>query len=331
MRSRPTRRMAATVVLAMMVAALPLLAAELPPGGTFLDDDQNVHEGYIEAIAAEGITRGCNPPTNDRYCPADEVTRGQMAAFLVRALDLPAGGPSPFTDDDDSVFEADISALAAAGITRGCNPPTNDNFCPDDPVDRGQMAAFLVRAFDYSDPGDGDLFVDDDGSIFEGDIDRLGTAGVTKGCNPPTNDRFCPDDSVLRDQMASFLGRALGLTPTTPPPRPTTTTTSTTTSSTSTTTSTSVPEDSALFEMSSVSFVPTSHTVSAPAEISWRNESGIAHNVTSSGGPWPFDVDVDMPSGADDLVIDLVTPGVYTFFCSIHVDFGMTGSVTVTG
>ena len=36
--------------------------AELGPGGSFVDDDGNVHEAYIEAIAAEGITRGCNPP-----------------------------------------------------------------------------------------------------------------------------------------------------------------------------------------------------------------------------------------------------------------------------
>ena len=43
------------------------------------------------------------------------------------------------------------------------------------------MAAFLVRALGLTDDGDGDLFIDDDGSIFEGDIDRLGTAGDYKG------------------------------------------------------------------------------------------------------------------------------------------------------
>jgi hypothetical protein len=72
------------------------------------------------------------------------------------------------------------------------------------------MAAFLVRALDYADDGGGDLFIDDDTSIFEGDIDRLGTAGVTKGCNPPSNDRYCPDSDVTRAQMAAFLHRALG-------------------------------------------------------------------------------------------------------------------------
>src|SRR5690606_9784835 len=106
-----------------------------------------------------------------------------------------------------------------AGITRGCNPPANDRFCPDDHVTRGQMAAFLVRALGYTDDGGGDHFDDDDTSVFESDIDRLRTAGVTFGCNPPDNTRFCPDDHVTRGQMASFLTRALDLTPpTTPPP-----------------------------------------------------------------------------------------------------------------
>jgi hypothetical protein len=69
-----------------------------------------------------------------------------MAAFLVRALDLPAGASNVFADDNGLVFEDDIEALAAAGITRGCNPPTNDRYCPNNNVTRGQMAAFLIRA-----------------------------------------------------------------------------------------------------------------------------------------------------------------------------------------
>jgi hypothetical protein len=203
-----------------MVGISVAVAGELPPGGSFVDDDGNIHEGNIEAIAAEEITKGCNPPTNDRYCPDSTVTRGQMAAFLVRALDLPTTSLGFFTDIGDSVFEVDINTLAVAGITKGCNPPTNDRYCPDATVTRGQMAAFLVRGFGYTDAGEGDLFTDDDGSIFEADIDRLGTADVTKGCNPPENTRYCPDTTVKRDQMASFLARALGLAPIVPVPLP---------------------------------------------------------------------------------------------------------------
>ncbi|VAW07292.1 T1SS secreted agglutinin RTX, partial [hydrothermal vent metagenome] len=168
--------------------------------------------GFVNNIlwlAEAGITKGCNPPTNDEFCPDDPVTRGQMAAFLVRFLGLTDdGGGNSFIDDDASMFEADIAKLAAAGITKGCNPPTNDRFCPDDPVTRGQMAAFLVRALVLTDDGGGNSFIDDDGSMFEADIAKLAAAGVTKGCNPPTNDRFCPDDSVTRGQMAAFLNRA---------------------------------------------------------------------------------------------------------------------------
>jgi hypothetical protein len=151
-----------------------------------------------------------------------------MAAFLVRALDLPAGGTVDFVDDDGSVFKSDIEALAAAGITRGCNPPENNRFCPDASVTRGQMAAFLVRALFCPDasvtrgqmaaflvraldlPAGGTVdFVDDDGSVFESDIEALAAAGITLGCNPPTNDMFCPAASVTRAQMAAFLHRAL--------------------------------------------------------------------------------------------------------------------------
>ena len=47
-------------------------------------------------------------------------------------------------------------------------------------------------------------------SIFERDIDCLATAGVTKGCNPPDNTRYCPTGYVTRGQMAAFLHRAPG-------------------------------------------------------------------------------------------------------------------------
>lgn len=176
---------------------------DVPADHLFADD--------VEWLASEGITKGCNPPENTLFCPDDFVTRGQMAAFLVRALGYTEGlGANLFVDDDGNTFENDIDRLGTAGVTKGCNPPVNNGYCPGDFVTRGQMAAFLVRALGYTDDGGGDLFIDDDSSTFESDIDRLGTAGVTKGCNPPVNNEFCPNDLVTRAQMAAFLHRALG-------------------------------------------------------------------------------------------------------------------------
>ena len=174
----------------------------MPPGHLF--------EGNVTWLADNGITRGCNPPRNDLFCPDAVVTREQMASFLVRAFDLAPASASPFVDTAGSVHEADIAALEQAGITRGCNPPDNDRFCPRSAVTRGQMAAFLARALHLTGSGDGSRFVDDDGSIFEHQIESLAAAGITRGCNPPGNDRFCPHDPVRRGQMAAFLHRALG-------------------------------------------------------------------------------------------------------------------------
>ena len=106
----------------------------------FTDDNSSIYQTDINRLAASGITKGCSATT---FCPAANVTRGQMAAFLVRALSLPAASTDYFSDDNGTTFEHDINALAAAGITKGCTATT---FCPNADVTRGQMAAFLHRA-----------------------------------------------------------------------------------------------------------------------------------------------------------------------------------------
>ncbi len=166
--------------------------------GTFADDDESVFEGDIEWLFTSGITQGCS---DTLFCPDDPVTRGQMAAFIGRAQNLPADDGDYFTDDDSSVFEGDIDALAASGVTQGCTPT---RFCPDDVVTRGQMAAFLTRAYNLP-AADSDFFTDDDGTVFESDINRLAASGITAGCSGSS---FCADEPITRGQMAAFLRRA---------------------------------------------------------------------------------------------------------------------------
>ena len=116
--------------------------------GRFADDETSPHQASIEAIADAGITDGCNPPTDNRFCPSLDVPRAELAAFLDRALDLPDAAHDHFSDDTRSVFEADINAVAAADVSAGCNPPDNDRYCPERSVPRGEMATFLARAVD---------------------------------------------------------------------------------------------------------------------------------------------------------------------------------------
>ena len=154
----------------------------------------------IQWIFNAGLTKGCSI---ERYCPNDNVTRGQMAAFLSHALELPETATDYFTDDDGTTFEKHINRLREAGITFGCTATT---YCPNGTVTRGQMAAFLSRALDLPATAT-DYFTDDEESTFEDNINRLRASGITSGCTPTT---FCPDGTVTRGQMAAFLHRAFG-------------------------------------------------------------------------------------------------------------------------
>jgi parallel beta-helix repeat protein len=167
-------------------------------------------EDYINSIYYAGITVGC---AAGMYCPGNNVTREQMAAFIVRAV---AGEPPSdycdtgisFSDvQTTSVFCKYIKKLVELGITQGC---AAGMYCPTDNVLRQQMAAFIVRAVegeplaDYCNTGIG--FTDvETASVFCKYIKRLVELGVTQGC---AAGKYCPLDDVLRDQMAAFLARA---------------------------------------------------------------------------------------------------------------------------
>jgi hypothetical protein len=209
--SRGTRTMMTGVLAMALLALTPLGSNALEPGGTFGDDDGSVHEASIEAIADVGITLGCNPPVNDLYCPDRAVTREQMATFLTRALDLPAGS-AVFTDTAGSVHEANISALAAAGITQGCNPPVNDMFCPDKSVTRAQMATFLTRALNLdASPRIVVSHGEDLAGVELGTAEAETMAELTSLFGPPTEDLadrcpyFIPDPNMRYVRWGSLI------------------------------------------------------------------------------------------------------------------------------
>lgn len=181
--------------------------------GRFVDDDGNPHETDIEEISRLGITLGCNPPSNDRYCPAQSVTRAEMAAFLVRALDEGANLPAYLGLFSDVVpgawYTPFVERLAQLGVTTG---ETDGTYRPNAAVSRAEMSAFLIRAFA---PGGSVVpigrFVDlPAGEWYAGFAEGLYVLGVTKGCSTSPL-AYCPAAPVRRDQMASFLVRSLPL------------------------------------------------------------------------------------------------------------------------
>ena len=141
-----------------------------------------------------------------------------MAIWLVRVLEDDEPPPveaSRFDDVDGAVWEARyIERLAELGVTAGCKVDPL-RYCPGQPVSRGQMASFLVRAFDLQ-PAGGAGFADTAGSTHESAIDALAATGITAGCDTAPL-RYCPHRPVTRAEMATFLARALGLIASPPP------------------------------------------------------------------------------------------------------------------
>jgi hypothetical protein len=163
---------------------------------------------YIEAIYGAGITTGCG---SGNYCPANPVTRDQMAAFIIRAKEgepATACSVAPFTDvQAGNAFCKYIKRLVALSITTGCG---GGNYCPSQAVDRQQMAAFIVRALEgepastYCSSGSPFADVPASNTMCKY-IKRLAELQVTTGCG---GGNYCPSQTVTRDQMAAFLARA---------------------------------------------------------------------------------------------------------------------------
>lgn len=133
--------------------------------------------------------------------------------YLLNAptLDAPvdqAAYAGHFADDDGSVHEPAIDTLYEAGITAGCevDPP---RYCPDALITRGQIAAFVARTFGLA-PTDVDFFSDDDGTLFEDDINAVTAAGIGFGCS---DTEYCPDRPLLREEMAEVLVRSFSVAP----------------------------------------------------------------------------------------------------------------------
>ncbi len=127
-----------------------------PATGTIFADVplSNPFAPWIEALALLGITGGCSggpPPAPVNYCPDAIVNRQQMAVFLLKTLEgsgyTPPDAVGIFQDVPlTNPFVKWIEELYARGVTGGC-VPNPLQYCPGNPTNRQQMAAFLVKTF----------------------------------------------------------------------------------------------------------------------------------------------------------------------------------------
>lgn len=197
--------------LALVVAATAPSPAATGGAGGFTDvNEGGTHQPAITALAEMGVFEDtlCG---EGLFCPLEPVERWVMAVWLVRALggEGATTGTSRFADvDAERWWSPYAEELADREITGGCDTAPL-RYCPDKTLNRGQMASFLVRAFDLELAESSAGFADvNEGSTHEDNIDALAAAGITEGCG--TNPlRYCPREKVNRGQMATFLHRAL--------------------------------------------------------------------------------------------------------------------------
>jgi len=145
---------AGSVLAVAVLAALPATVRAQPAmpyqTGAAAQTFTDIHGGEwfaeaVETLAAAGIVNGRD---DGSFGPGEPVTRGQLAAFLARVLDLPERMANPFADVTyRDWFCGAVGALCEAGLVSGTGP---DVFSPNLPVSRQQAATLVMRSFAYA-------------------------------------------------------------------------------------------------------------------------------------------------------------------------------------
>jgi hypothetical protein len=192
---------------------------------SFADVGSGPHWVNIVCMADYGITEGV-APDGTNYAPRRAVTRGQMSSFIVRFIEdytdeeMPEGDPERFDDvpetDGQYVHATNIHKLAEADIVRGTNASGGDSFAPQQDVNRMQMGTFIRHALSWIDDGEArnesapppsehSYFPDKSAPVHLDNVDAIAHVGIVEGFQDGT---YGPTQSVLRDQMASYVMRA---------------------------------------------------------------------------------------------------------------------------
>lgn len=120
------------------------ISAPAPKSDHFGDDNGHPAEGAINALVEAGVGTSC---AEDRFCPDRPITRGEMAALIVRTLQIKATvDPGRYSDLGDSLYREPMAKLAAAGGIKSCDPPLNRKLCPLATVARGEGIYAVVMA-----------------------------------------------------------------------------------------------------------------------------------------------------------------------------------------
>ena len=198
-----------TVTLVAMLIAGSVAAQETPAPQPLTP----VQRRAVRAFAADGILEGTSCSVED--C-SGTVLRWEVAVWIIRLLDYEPTPHEAFADVDSEQPYADfVETLYDKNITVGCIVDPL-RFCPERPTSRGQMAAFVTRAYDLDDTDPRHGFLDVSPThIFRDHIAALQNAGILSAdCNEGER-LFCSGQPVAAAEAVEWLYRAKLLSPTT--------------------------------------------------------------------------------------------------------------------
>ncbi|MGG0291832.1 S-layer homology domain-containing protein [Bacillus pacificus] len=197
-----TAAMVAGVVAPVATAAEESAFKDVPKGHWSAD--------AINSMAAQGIIVGTG---NGLFGFGDDVTRAQVATFMVKAKGIePGSTKTPFTDvPESSIYAKFIAAAEANKIMAGLG---DNKFGPDEKLTRAQMAQLLVNAYGFkADENNKKSFNDIEGlpwATAKSSIETLASLGIVAG---EGEGKFNPNGVVTREQAAQFIYNAMNYHP----------------------------------------------------------------------------------------------------------------------
>lgn len=190
-----------SVALLVLLIAGSVAAQETPDEEPPLTPSQ---QRAIRLFADGGILTGTS--CTIRSC-SGPVQRWEVALWMLRLLNGEPASTQRFTDIDfEQSYAGHVEALFDLGVTIGCAADLLQ-YCPDRDTRRGEMAAFVTRAFDFDDTTPPHGFSDvPRTNVFRNNISALKNSGVDNiDCG---DDLFCPEDPIVAARAVEWLYRA---------------------------------------------------------------------------------------------------------------------------
>ncbi|GAB6419806.1 S-layer homology domain-containing protein [Bacillus luti] len=198
--------MAGTMTAAMVAGVVAPVAASASENAFTDVQSGQWYTTAINEMAAKKIISGMGDGT---FGLGLDVTRAQVATFMVKAKDIKTGSTNtPFTDvNEKDWFAPYVSAAEANKIMAGLG---DNKFGPNEKLTRAQMAQILVNAYGFkADENNKVTFNDIDNlswATAKSSIETLASLGLVKGYGDNT---FQPNKVVSREEAAQFIYNAM--------------------------------------------------------------------------------------------------------------------------